>query len=666
MNRLIKNNLIAAAIVSIVELLSIIATVLCYVFLRDFQYYVFVAFGFALLMIIFQFVFFLKFSKQLSNLRKRTDLKVADIIGNDVQEAYYFGKIGLMITDDDYYIIWTSEFLENHNIDFVDKKITEVFPSLRQFLLSLKDNDGSTKVSFQNHTFEVKVIKDTNLFMFKDVTEYESLFEYSNEQAPVVGLVNLDNYADILSSVEDNKISDMTMTVKKMITSYFTDHHIMIRSVKDDTYLIVTSKKNFDEIYNDKFSVIDKVRNAYDDGFTLSIGISYGFPDYSELMELASNAIDVALSRGGDQVIIAPFSESMEFIGGKSEARVSRNKVKIRTISQSLLTLISHSSNVLIMGHINADFDAMGAALGIRAMANHVNIDSRIIFEDQFIEKKVRRALKSIFTPKEMASMFVNFKGAHDFYNPRTLVIIVDCSNPALFLYDKILDDNSRVAVIDHHRRSENFSSNILFNCVDPSASSTCELVAEFISYNHAKIDLEEKYATLMLCGILLDTNYYRLKTSVSTYDASSILKSFGADNEKADDFLKEDYEEYALKNKIMANTITPYYGVIVCISDENDIVDSTMLAIVAREALMIRGVNACFVIGKTAVNEVKISSRSDGTINCQLLLEKLGGGGHFTAAATNVLDKSLSEVKDSLLHVLHMYLDQARNEGGK
>lgn len=666
MNGLIKKSRIAAIILTIIELLALISMILCFLFINHYEYYFYIAIGIGVIMILIQYVFFYIFSACLSSLKKRTDMKAADIIGNDVQEAYYFGKVGLMITDDDYTIIWTSEFLENNFEDFVDKKITDVFPSLKQFLLTLNKDEGTTVVNFQNYIYEVKVIKETNLFMFKDVTEYETLFRFNEEQSPVVGYITIDNYADIASSYEDTKLNDMNLTIRKMISSYFSNHHIMIRSVKEDTYLLVTSKKSFDEIYNDNFSIVDSVRNAYDEGYTLSIGISYGFPDYSQLMELASNAMDVALSRGGDQVVIAPFSESMEFIGGKSEARVSRNKVKIRTISQSLLTLISHASNILIMGHTIADFDAIGACLGIQAMANFANVESRIIYEDQFVEKKVRRALKSMFTPKEMSEIFINFKSTHDFYNENTLVVIVDCSNPKLFLYDKILDDNSRVAIVDHHRRSENFSSNILFNCVDPSASSTCELLAEFISYNHSKIVLSEKYATLMLCGILLDTNYYRVKTSASTYDASSILKSYGADNEKADDFLKEDYEEYALKNKIMSNCITPYYGVLVCVAEDDYIVDSTMLAIVAREALMIRGVNACFVIGKISVNEVKISSRSDGTINCQLILEKLGGGGHFSAAAANFKDKTIEEVKKELLFKLDDYLDQARSDDNK
>ena len=169
-----------------------------------------------------------------------------------------------------------------------------------------------------------------------------------------------------------------------------------------------------------------------------------------------------------------------------------------------------------------------------------------------------------------------------------------------------------------------------------------------------------------MLAGIFLDTNFYRQKTGSRTYEASFVLKEFGADNQIADDFLKEEYEEYALKTKIMSNSSTPYYGVIISLADGNDIIDRTILAIVAQETLSIKGVNACFVVGRTGENEIRISSRSDGTINCQMLLEKLGGGGHYTASAAAFRDKSIEEVNDMLRSVLDQYLADARMEDKK
>ena len=196
-----------------------------------------------------------------------------------------------------------------------------------------------------------------------------------------------------------------------------------------------------------------------------------------------------------------------------------------------------------------------------------------------------------------------------------------------------------------------------------PAASSASELIAELIRYNDKRLEVSERVASLMLAGILLDTNYYRNKTGQRTYDASLILKECGADNLVADSFLKEEFEEYALKVKIMATAITPHFGVVLCRADNEDIIDRTMLAIVAQDTLQIKGVNACFVVGRTDAKSCSISARSDGTINVQYLMEKLGGGGHFAAAAVQMDNKNVEEGIEELKEVLNLYLSEARAE---
>jgi c-di-AMP phosphodiesterase-like protein len=228
-------------------------------------------------------------------------------------------------------------------------------------------------------------------------------------------------------------------------------------------------------------------------------------------------------------------------------------------------------------------------------------------------------------------------------------------------MWPKLVETARKIAIIDHHRRGEEFVEHPAFNYVEPSASSASELVAEIISNNEKRIILPANYATMMLGGILLDTNYYRVRTGSRTYDASLILKDFGADNTIADSFLKEEFEEYSLKVKIMATAITPFTGVVVCTSSEEDIIDRAMLSIVAQESLSVNGVNACFVIGRIGKDQVGISARSDGTINVQYLVEKLGGGGHFSAAAAQFSNMKIEEVKKTLLENLEFYLNDAR-----
>ena len=224
-----------------------------------------------------------------------------------------------------------------------------------------------------------------------------------------------------------------------------------------------------------------------------------------------------------------------------------------------------------------------------------------------------------------------------------------------------IITEKTKLAVIDHHRRADNFFPSVLINGIDSSASSASELIAEYIAFNPSTIALNDKAATMMLAGILLDTNYYRNKTNIGTYEASTILKQHGANNEAADDFLKQDYEEYVLINRIMSNASTPFYGVLVCTADDEDIIDRTILAIAAREAVSIRGVNASFVIGRSSEKSIRISARSDGTVNCQFLMEKLNGGGHFNAAASEFQNETITSVYEKLIHILDEYLQDAR-----
>ena len=217
--------------------------------------------------------------------------------------------------------------------------------------------------------------------------------------------------------------------------------------------------------------------------------------------------------------------------------------------------------------------------------------------------------------------------------------------------------------------RSEEFVESPVFSHIEPSASSSCELVAEFVRYASAnpRIIIPSAYATIMLSGIFMDSNYFKAKTcGIRTFEASMILKEFGADNSVADDFLKDEFEEYTLITKIISSLKTPYYGIVYCVADEDDVIEAATLAKVGNQCMQMRGVNACFVIGKTDVNEVRISCRSDGTVNVQLLAEKLNGGGHFTQSAATFKNSTIDRVESRLLDVLNEYLGDARKSQEK
>lgn len=597
---------------------------------------------------------------KISHSRMKNDVSAVDIVGDDIQDVYTFAQIGLILIDDKNTVIWVNDWFEDEQINIVDSNIYE----WKEELSKLNEGAESVTVEHDNRMYDVKFLKDARLFIFKDVTDFKTISAFSKAHAPMVGIITIDNYQDFASLVDDVKANDILASVQKIIVNYAKKYNLLIKKYRSDSYFLYGNYEQYEKMVSDRFSLINEVREENSDEeyeLTLSIGISIGLNDVVKLNELATSALDVALSRGGDQVVISPYGENLIFIGGRSEAKVKRNRVKIRVLSRSIETLIKDSSNVLIMGHKDMDLDALGSALGLYYFSKECGKQTKIIYDEKFVESKTRKAFKQMFTSQEIKEMTISSKEALEEQKYTTLLILSDVHRPSITMNPKIVESALKVAIVDHHRRGEEFVEKPAFSHIEPSASSASELVAELIRYNEKRMIIPNKIATMMLSGILLDTNYYRNRTGPRTYDASLILKEFGADNAQADSFLKEEFEEYALKMKIMSSAVTPYFGIIVCKADEEDVIDRTTLAVCAQEALQIKGINACFVIGRIEQKKVGISSRSDGTINVQLLMEKLGGGGHFSGAATQFDNLTIKEVSDQLLNVLDLYLNDAR-----
>lgn len=597
-------------------------------------------------------------------MRNKANLKAADLIGGDIQEAYNFAELGLVIVDENFKVLWTNELFSSRQIDILDQNILEWQPAL-QDLIGAPANTIA-KIVLKSQNYDVKFLVDAGLFIFKDVTEYEVIYKYSKQQAIVVGTILIDNFSDLSGNADDS--NDVISKVRNAIFEYAKDHEVLIRRYKNDGYFLICNYESLKEMEDDKFSILEKIHKIGEKENvppTLSIGIAHNFPDVIKLNDMANSAIEIAMSRGGDQVVVSKYGEDLTFYGGKTEAQENRNKVKVRVMADSILSLIRNSNNVLIMGHSMADMDAMGACLGMKAICDYCGKSSLIIYDPKITERKTRGAITTTFSREEISKIMISPNDALEKIKSNTLVIVVDVHKPSMTMAPKILEKANKVMVIDHHRRGEEFIESPVFSHIEPSASSSCELVAEFIRYAsvNPRINIPASYATIMLSGIFMDTTYFKSKTcGIRTFEASMILKEYGADNSTADDFLKDEFEEYTLITKIISTLKTPYYGVVYCVADEDDIIESATLAKVGNQCMQMRGVNACFVIGKTAVNEVKISCRSDGSINVQLLAEKLNGGGHFTQAAGLFKNVSLDNVESKLLDVLNEYLNDARS----
>ncbi len=610
-------------------------------------------------------IFVWVFSALISTLRRNTDLHAAEVIGSDVQEAYNFAQIGLAVTDDKDIVLWTNELFKSRHMDIIDSNILEWLPDLR-VLKDANNLNGEQicKVVVNSRNYAVKYLMQAGLWIFKDDTDYEEIYAYSKEQAPVVGVLMIDNYDDVVRG--DDDFNDIATRVKNVMFNYCKEYGVLLRRIKDDHYSMLCNYQSYCKMQADHFSIIDKAREecrGLDIPLTISIGIARDFPDVIKLNDLANEALDIAMSRGGDQVVVSVYGSDMEFYGGKSEAQEKRNRVKVRVLADSLISLIKNASDVLVMGHQMMDMDAFGACLGVKAICDRLNKSCRLVVDIKNTETKTRGALTSSFSKEELDQLIVTSKEAEDMIKTNTLTVVVDVHTSNMVMAPNLLDKSSKIVVIDHHRRAEDYIESPVFNHIDPASSSASEIISEFIKFSsiNPRIIIPPIYATIMLSGIYLDTSYFKSKsTGLRTFEACTILKEFGADNAMADDFLKDDYEEYTLITDIIANLEHPAYGVVCACVPDNLTVDNATIAKAANRCLSFKGVHVSFVIGRINSHDVRISGRSDGSINVQLLLEKMGGGGHFTSAAGNFEKTTIKSVKETLYNVLDQYLGEA------
>ncbi len=598
-----------------------------------------------------------------SKIRQKTDLRAADLIGSDIEEAYNFGMLGLAVVDENNIVLWTNTLFKERAIEILDENILEWQPQLKELV------EGSSKtiakIQINNRNYDVKLLKEAGLYIFKDTTDFETISNYSKRQAIVIGQIIIDNFSDVSGTGEET--NDVLSKVRTAIYDYARDHSALLRKIRNDAYLIICNFESLEKMIHDKFLILDKIHEIGEKEATpptLSIGIAYDYPDVVKLNDMSVSALEIATSRGGDQVVVSQYGQDLKFFGGKSEAQENHNKVRVRVMGDAVISLIKNSANVIVMGHQMSDMDSFGACVGIKAICDSLGKSSRIVYNPKSIERKTKGALVATFPKEEMNKVFVSEAEGLDMLKGNTLVVCVDVHKASMTLAPKIIEKANKIMIIDHHRRGEDFIEAPIFSDIDSSASSACEMIAELIKFASAnpRVRIQPSFATVMLAGIFMDSNFFKATTSgARTFEAAMFLKECGADNVKADDFLKDEFEEHALVNKILANTKTPYYGIVYCMADEDDYIEPATLAKVGNQCMSMKGINASFVIGKTGPEEVRISCRSDGTINVQLLAEKMNGGGHFTQAACAFKSSSLETAETRLLTTLNDYLNDAR-----
>ncbi|MGD7023073.1 DHH family phosphoesterase [Rossellomorea vietnamensis] len=579
------------------------------------------------------------------------------------EEALMEMPIGIMLINDDYYIEWTNPFMAScFNEDtLVGRSLYDVADSVVPLI---KQEVDTEVVTLNERKFRVILKLEERLLYFFDVTEQTEIEKQYEEERTAIAIIFLDNYDELTQGMDDQTRSSLNSMVTSILNKWAKDSGVLLKRISSERFIAVFNEKILQQLEKDKFSILDDVRDTTSKQnvpLTLSLGVGTGVSTLPELGTLAQSSLDLALGRGGDQVAIKQPNGKVKFYGGKTNPMEKRTRVRARVISHALKELMVESDKVIVMGHRMPDMDAIGAAIGVRKVAQMNQKEGYVVVNFNEIDNGVKRLMNEIKSNPDLHSKFISPEAALDLMTDDTLLVVVDTHKPSLVIEERLLQRAERVVIIDHHRRGEDFIKNPLLVYMEPYASSTAELVTELLEYQpkHEKISMME--ATALLAGIIVDTKSFTLRTGSRTFDAASYLRGQGADTVLVQKFLKEDVETYIKRSRLIETVDFYYDGVAIAKGEEDIIYDPVLIAQAADTLLTMDGVVASFVLSKRTDDLVGISARSLGEVNVQIIMESLQGGGHLTNAATQIPGVTVGEAERSLKAALDEYF-----EGGK
>lgn len=576
------------------------------------------------------------------------------------EEALMEMPIGIMLINDDFFIEWTNQFMAScFNEDtLVGRSLYDVAEELVPLI---KQEVDTEIVTLNERKYQVTLKVEERLLYFFDVTEQSEIEKLYKEERTVIAIIYLDNYDEVTQGMDDQTRSSLNSLVTSILNKWAMEYGVFLKRVSSERFIGVFNEKILLELEKNKFSILDEVRETTSKQnipLTLSIGIGAGVPSLPDLGALSQSSLDIALGRGGDQVAMKQTSGKVKFYGGKTNPMEKRTRVRARVISHALKELMIESDKVFVMGHKFPDMDAVGAAIGIRKVAEMNHKEGYIVINFSEIDTGVKRLIDEVKQNPEMFSRFITPEEAMEMATEDSLLVIVDTHKPSFVIDERLIKRIENVVVIDHHRRGEDFIKNPLLVYMEPYASSTAELVTELLEYQpkNEKINMIE--ATALLAGIIVDTKSFTLRTGSRTFDAASYLRAQGADTVLVQKFLKEDLETYIKRSKLIESVKFHHDGIAIGKGTDDEVYNSVLIAQAADTLLTMDGVQASFVISKRSEDEIGISARSLGKVNVQVIMESLGGGGHLSNAATQLHDITIAEAEEQLLKAINDYLE--------
>ena len=587
------------------------------------------------------------------------------------------------LLDDSGKVVWTNAAFETvtHQPKGFKKSITALFPTITRD--RLPDDNGLDEAQYDLEFEGNEYIAKFKKISLKEMAENSDMIDAEgyngyliavylydetalhialqelDDQSLAVGMIYLDNYEEALVSVEEVRRSLLTALIERKINKYISGYDGICKRLEKDKYLIVMRKRSIAQLQETRFDLLEEVKTVNignEMAVTLSIGVGLDGLTYAQNYEFATNAIDLALGRGGDQAVIKT-PESITYYGGKSQQVEKNTRVKARVKAHALREIITAKDQVLVMGHRMPDVDSFGAAVGIYRIAQTLGRKAHIVLND--VPATIQPMVDLFKNSSEYESdMIIGNQQAIEMANTNTVLVVVDVNKPSITECPELLRFCKSVVVLDHHRQGTEIVENATLSYVEPYASSACEMVSEILQYTYDNIKIRPEEADCMYSGIMIDTNNFMTKTGVRTFEAAAFLRRNGADVTRVRKLFREDALAYKAKADAVsqAEIYKQYFAISVCTADE--LPSPTVIgAQAANELLNIRGVKASFVLTDYQ-SKIYISARSIDEVNVQIIMERLGGGGHLSTAACQMEGMGLIEAIGALKRTIDTMLE--------
>ena len=567
--------------------------------------------------------------------------------------------LGIMIYDEQYDVKWVNRFAKKiFSSELLELPMAEISEQLKDKVLA---EESTFTIEVSGKFYEIIHKIDSRIIYLFDITEEVQIKKQYEDRTPAIGIIIMDNLE------METKGFDIQETVRIRglylgeISKWCEKYNAYLKSYDDDSLVIAFDKASLQLMMQEKFDVLEHVRNiSAEHGIrvTLSMGIACGDISYEDLGAQAQSSINLAEKRGGDQAVVNILGEKIQYFGATSNALEKNNLSAARANTLALKEAIDNSSNVYIMGHIMADCDALGAMIGTLRLALSSKKVAKVIIDYDRIDVTSQKLYNEIKTnAPELFSHFVTSDEVIDVTN-ESLMLLVDTQSPKIAMNEVVLQKFRRIAVIDHHRSSEDAFVDTVFSYVEPYASSTVELVSEMLNfYQKERVEISGFEATIMLAGVVVDTNNFTFRCGTRTFEAAANLREYGADMIEIRRLLRNELElQLSLAKYVQLSEIILDNFAVTVVDEKEIITDRTMLAKIAEQLLNIEGMEAAFAIAHISDglrHGVAISARSYKSVNVQLIMEEMGGGGHLNSAATQIYDVSCSEVKEQLVAIL-------------